>query len=119
MRPPGGVLHVAAGQQDLGHRVVVLGKELVICIHQLALAHGGGRLLPRHVRRTLRKPQLPHPHGNGAGGDQHDLVSGVFQIAEHLHQRFHMADVQMSRGIGYVGCSELDYNCHIVLSVLM
>ena len=38
--------------QDLRHDVVVLREELVVDIHQLALADGGCRLLGRHVRRT-------------------------------------------------------------------
>ena len=50
LRADGG-LHVLAGEEDLGHRPVVLGKELVIDVHHPALAHGGGGLLGGHISR--------------------------------------------------------------------
>ena len=50
------VLHIVAGQQDLGHGAVVLGEELVVNVHHPALAHGGGRLLHSQFLRPLGQP---------------------------------------------------------------
>ena len=61
--------------------VVILRKELIIGVHQLALADCGGSLLGRHVLRPLAQIQLAKAHRNGAGGNENDLVSHVFQVA--------------------------------------
>ena len=97
--PPVGVVHVLPGEQDLGHRVVILGEQLVIGIHQLALAHGGGRLFGGHVAGAAWQIQLAHPHADGTGGHQDHLVSRVFQVGQHLYQLLHMADVQPPGGV--------------------
>ena len=113
-----GVLHIGAGEEDLGHGVVVLGEQLVIDVHQLALAHGCGGLLGGHVAGPLGKVQLSHPHGDGPGGHQHHLMAGVFQIAHHFAQGLHPADIELSRSVGEGGGAHFDYNTHRVLMLL-
>lgn len=80
--------------------MVVLVEQLVIGVHQLALAHGGGRLLRGHILRSSRQVQLAHAHADGAGGDENDLVPGVFQVAQDLAQALHPLDIQPSGGVG-------------------
>ena len=46
------VLHIVAGDQQLGHGMVVFAEELIVGVHQLALAHGGSGLLGGNIRRT-------------------------------------------------------------------
>ena len=48
-------------EEDLGHSVVVLGEQPVVGVHQLALSHGGGRLLAGHVSGPAGQIQLAHP----------------------------------------------------------
>ena len=72
------------GDEQLGHRVVILGKQLVVGIHQLALAHGGGGLLGGNVLGPLRQVQLAEAHSNGSGGHQNDLMSCILQVAHNL-----------------------------------
>ena len=48
------IFHVLAGQQHLRHRVAVFVEQLVVGIHQFALAYGGGRLLGGHILGTPR-----------------------------------------------------------------
>ena len=72
------------GDEQLGHRVVILGEQLVVSIHQLALAHGGGGLLGGNVLGPLRQVQLAEAHGDGTGGHQNDLMPGILQVAHDL-----------------------------------
>ena len=98
--------------QQLRHGVVILGEELVVDIHQLALADGGGRLLARHIRRAAGQVELADAHADGAGGDENDLVARVFQIAEHLAELFHPLNIQSPRGMRQRGGSYLDRDSH-------
>ena len=106
------VLQVLAGEQDQGHHMAVLGEELVIGVHQFTLAHGGGSLLARHITGPAGQGQLAHPHTDGPGGDQNDLMTGIFQVTEHLAQLFHLADIQPAGGIGQGGGAHFDDNSH-------
>ena len=49
--PASGLLQIGRGDEDLRDDVVVLGEELVVDVHELALADSGGCLLGRHVGR--------------------------------------------------------------------
>ena len=102
---------VLTGQQQLRHGVVILGEELVVDIHQLALADGGG-LLARHIRRSAGQVELADAHADGAGGDENDLVARIFQIAEHLAELFHPLNIQSPRGMRQRGGSYLDRDSH-------
>ena len=118
-----GVAHIAAallavdilaGEQHLGHGVVVLVEQLVVGIHQLALAHGGGGLLGGHILGPPGQVQLAHAHADGAGGHQNDLMSRVFQVAEHLAQPLHPLDVQAPCGVGQRGGAHLYNDTHTI-----
>ena len=106
------MVDILAGQQNLGHRVVVLGKELVIGVHQLALAHRRRRLLGGHVGGLAGQIQLAHPHADGPGGHQDHLVPCVLQVGQHLHQLLHVADVQPPGGVGQGGGAYFYYDTH-------
>ena len=112
--PPGLLLHVAARQQNLGHSMVILRKQLVIGVHELALAHGGGSLLGRDVLRAAGQAQLAHAHADGAGGHKDDLMPRIFQVAKDFAQRLHPADIQPPGWIGQRGGSHLHHNTHWV-----
>ena len=99
--------------EDLGHGVVILGEELVVGVHELALAHGGGGLLGGHVGGTAGQVQLAHPHADGAGGHQDQLVPGIFQVGQHLDQLLHMADVHHAGGMGEGGSADFYDDTHM------
>ena len=109
-----GVVNVVPRQQDLGHHMAILGKKFVVGIHQLALAHRGGSLLGGHILWPAGEGELSHPHANGAGGDQDELMPGVFQVAEDLAQGLHLPDVQQARGMGQGGGADLDHNALVL-----
>ena len=90
---PGIAGSIVAGDQQLRHRVVVLAEQLVIYIHQLALPHSGGGLFGRDVFWLFPQSQLPHAHADGAGGNQDQLMSGIFDVAHDLAQLLHPADI--------------------------
>ena len=106
------MVHILAGEQDLGHGVVILEEQPVVGVHQLALAHGGGGLLGGHVGGLAGQVQLAHAHADGAGGDQNHLMAGVFQVGEHLDQLLHVADVQPPGGVGQGGGAHLYNDSH-------
>lgn len=109
---PVGVLSVRTGDQQLCHRVAIPGEQLVVGVHQFALANGGSGLLGGNIPGTLRQVELAHAHGNGTGGDQNDLVPGVFQIAEDLAKTFDPGNVQSAGGMGQRGGADLDNDSH-------
>lgn len=80
--PAAAVGDVRRGDEELADDVVILGEELVVNVHQLALADRGGRLLARHILGALGQVKLAEAHGNGAGGNENDLVARVLQVAE-------------------------------------
>ena len=88
-RPDGGV-HILAGQQDLSHGAVILGKKLVVDVHHHALAHSGHGLLPAQLVRALLQTQLPGADGDGAGGDQDDFVTHALQVGQNPGQVIHI-----------------------------
>ena len=111
---PGAVGNVRRGDEELCHGVVILREQLVVNIHQLALSHGGGRLLGGHIGGTPRQIQLPHAHADGAGGHQNDLMPRVLQVAEHLAQPLHPLDVQTPRGVSQRGGAHLYNDTHTI-----
>ena len=72
---------IRCGDEQLCHGVVILGEELVVNVHQLALADSGGGLLRRHVLRSFAQVELAKAHGDGTRGDEDDLVSHIFKVA--------------------------------------
>ena len=92
--------------------MVILGEELVVNVHQLALADRGGRLLARHILGALGQVELAEAHGNGAGGNENDLVARVLQVAERFAQPLHPLNVQPSCGVGERGGAHLDNDTH-------
>jgi hypothetical protein len=112
--PPLGEIHVLRGKQQLGHGVVIAGEQLVVGVHQFALAHGGGGLLGGHIRRAAGEVQLANPHADGPGGHQDKLAARVLQIGQHLHQRLHPADIQPPGGVGQGGSAHFYDDPHLL-----
>ena len=105
---------VFTGQQDLCGGVVVSAEKLVVNVHQLTLANGGCGLFGRHIGRPLAQIKLPHTHPDGTGGDQNNLVPGIFNVAEHFAKRFHMADVHPAAGVRQGRCPNFHNNSHLL-----
>ena len=101
------LLHVVAGQKDLGHGTIIFGKQLIIQVHHPALAHGGGGLLHTQLLWAFRKSQLCGAHGNGAGGHQNDLVAHAAEIGQGADQMLHAAQVQVPGVVGQGGGAHL------------
>ena len=114
---PSAVGNVRRSDKELRHGVVILREQLVVDIHQLALSHGGRRLLGGHIGGTPRQIQLPHAHADGAGRHQNDLMPRVLQVAEHLAQPLHPLDVQAPRGVSQRGGTHLYNDTHTVFSL--
>ena len=96
----GGACNVLRRDQDLRHNMMILRKQLVVNIHQLALTHRGSRLLCRNIRRAMRKRKFAHPHGDGARGDKNDFMPCIFQITANAAEFFHAANIEIPRGMG-------------------
>ena len=105
-------MDVLAGQQQLRYDVIILREELIIKIHQLALADGGGRLLARHIRRTSGQIELADAHADGAGRDKDDLMTCIFQVTEHFAQPLHALNVQPPGGVRQCGSADFDNDSH-------
>ena len=103
---------VVSGDQQLGYGMVVLAEQLVIDVHQLALAYGGGCLLGGNVSGPLPESQLADAHADGAGGDQDQLMPRVFDITHDPAEGLHPPDVQMPGGMGQSGGPDFDNNAH-------
>ena len=78
---PHRVCNVVCRQQNLRDGVAVFREQLVVSIHEFALADSGGGLLRRHVFRPFAQVELAKAHGDGARGDEDDLVSHIFKVA--------------------------------------
>ena len=61
------VLDILGRNQYLRHSMPVLGEELVVGVHKLALPHCGRSLLGGHVRRPLLERELSSTHCDGTG----------------------------------------------------
>ena len=98
--------------QQLGNGMMVLAEQLVVNVHQLALAHCRRGLLGGDILRPVSQSQLAHAHANGAGGNQNQLVPGVADITHGLAQGLHPPDVQLPGGVGQCGCSDFYNDTH-------
>ena len=110
MLGPGGGVHVLPGEENLGHHPVVLPEELVIDVHHHALPHGGGGLLHTQLGGPLLQVHLGGTYGDGAGGDQDDLVPHSLQIGERPGQTLHIVQIQPPRAVGEGGGAHFHYN---------
>lgn len=81
-------------------------------IHQLTLTDCGGSLLGRYICRPLSEAELAHAHADRAGGDEDHLISGILEVAEHLAERFHLADVQPAGWMRDGGGADFNDNAH-------
>ena len=102
--------HILAGDQQLGNGMMVFAEELVIDVHQLALAYRGGGLLGGDILGPLPQPQLAHAHSNGPGGHQDHLMPRVLDVADHPAQRGYPPDIQVPCGMGQRGRADLYHN---------
>ena len=77
-----------AVMQELRDDVVILGEELVVDVHELALADGGGRLLGRHVGRLGRAGlSLPTPMPMAPEETRMISCPAFFRSLSTLHSR--------------------------------
>ena len=81
---PGFVAQVIRSDQQLRHGMVILAEKLVVDVHQLALTYGGSCLLGGDIPRPGSQAQLAHPHADGTGGHQNQLMAGVSDVAHGL-----------------------------------
>ena len=81
---PGFVAQVIRRNQQLRHGMMILAEKLVVDVHQLALAHGSSRLLGGNIPRPGSQTQLAHPHADGTGGHQNQLMARVADVAHGL-----------------------------------
>jgi len=98
--------------------VAVLAEQLVVDVHELALADRGARLPAADVMRALLEVQLVNAHGDRAGGDEHDLAAGVFEVGEHARQVAHAAQVELAGVVRERRGADLEYDALRVLKVI-
>ena len=75
---------------------MIIGKQAVIGVHQLALADRSRGLLGRHILRALQQSQLANAHGDCTGRNEHDLMPRIFQVADDLAKLLDAPDIQPS-----------------------
>ena len=61
---PHGVGNIIRRQQNLRDGMAVFGEQLVVGIHELALADSGSSLLRWHIGRLLSEAELAHAHSD-------------------------------------------------------
>ena len=104
--------NILAGDQQLGHGVVVFTEELVVGVHQLALTHGGSSLFGGDILGPLQKAQFADTHTDGTGRNQNHLMTGVFDVGDGFAKLFHQPDIQVAGGMGQGGSADFDDNAH-------
>ena len=117
LRADGGV-HILAGEQDLGHGAVVLGKEFIVDVHHHALAHGGGGLLHPQLGGAGVQPQFLGADADGARGNQHHLIAHTLQVGEHPGQALHILKIETACLTGQGGSTHLDHQSAYVIFAL-
>ena len=90
------VLHIVSRDKKLRYHVIVLGKLLIIYVHQFALADCCCRLLGRNIGRALLERQFADAHADCAGRNQNYFVACIFQVTQHAAQLFHSANIYMT-----------------------
>ena len=106
------IFHIRAIEQNLSHGVVVFREQLVIGVHQFALAHGGCSLLGGNIPGLSGQQQLANAHGDGTGGHHENFMAHIFQIGQGFAQTLDPPDVQTAGGMGQGRCTKLDHNAH-------
>ena len=107
-----------AGQKYLRHLVVVFDKMLVIDIHKLALADGGGRLLFGYGPGLMLEPQLGGADGDGPRCDQHDLSARVLYIGQYAAEFFDLTYIDHACIVCDRACAHLDDDAAGVLKAV-
>ena len=90
--------------------MVVFGKQLVVNVHQFALANRGDRLFAGHVLRFFTQAELAHADRLRARADQHQFPPAVFDVGKHFDQCFDTADVEQAARMGEGGGTDLDHH---------
>ncbi len=70
------------------------GEELLIGLHQVALADGGQHLAERHAPAVAADPQAMASGSDGAGSDQQHGSALPVQARYLAHQRRHDLQIQ-------------------------
>ena len=107
---PDFVLDVVAGDEDLRDDMVEIAEQFVIDIHEFALADRGCRLLAGDVVRLLGERELADAHADGAGGDEDDVVPGVFEVRQHPAKFRDSPDVQIPGAVCQCRGPDFDYD---------
>ncbi len=91
-----GVGHVGGGEEDLGYRVAILPEKLVVKVHHLTLAHGGGRLLLPQLGGPAGEIELARSDADGPRGHQHHPVAHVAEVAQCPGQAVHVREIELA-----------------------
>lgn len=91
--------HVVGGEQHLADPYAVPGEGGRVAGDEQTLADAGGGLLPRQVPGPPGEPERCQAGGDGAGGDQDDLLGGrallgPARLGQHVHEGVHPVGVQ-------------------------
>ena len=106
---PYGIFHIFPGDQQLPHRMAVLGKELIVHKRQFALTHRGAGLLAGHIRGPGTQSQSAHTGTDGTGGHQNHLVPRIFEIGQNHNQIFHGPQIQPAGFMNKGGSTHLKH----------
>ena len=93
------VHHRIFGHQDLRRHLIIFGKNPFVGHHQPRLSDGGAGLL--HGDPVPAEILLGQMHGlpslgNGAGGDEHHILSLIPQIAQLSYQNLQLDIIQLA-----------------------
>ena len=87
-----GVIDVVFCHQQLADAAPILREHLIVEIHQRALSDRRRGLLSSRIARTFFQAELFNAYADCAGRDEHDALSGIGQIAQHLREKIDYAD---------------------------
>ena len=87
-------------QEHLADGLAVLGEELLVDMHEHALADGGNRLLLRDGVRLLREAELAEARRDGARGDEDDLAPLIHEVGQLPQEMVDAVEVEHARIMG-------------------
>ena len=80
------LLRVAERQEDLGDGQSPLAPELLVGVGETDLPDRGRGLALLQRERTFGQPEFVAPERDGAGGNEHDLLAGLGEAGDVVHQ---------------------------------
>ena len=96
--------------QHLRHNLPIVGKKLLICVHQNALTNSSSSLLAGNRRRLAGQAHAVNAHSHSAARNKNHLLALILQIADFSRQTVNLTEVALAVGIGNRARANLNNN---------